>query len=1176
MKKKLGLLLATLLVASTAAFTACNLAGDNSSSEESTTSSVTTSSPADSSSVANTYTVTFDANGGSDVAAATVTENEKVTKPTDPTKTGYTFDGWYLGETAFDFENVAITTNVTLTAKWNVVTYTATVSEVGGTATPVEFTVENKAEKLAAIVAMLPQDDDQFDYEWSEALPTELALNDTQVFTYTKATKTYTITFVDGNGNTMKSGKVAYGEMPVAPTETPTKTATAQYTYTFKAWDSEISAVTGEKTYTATFNETVNNYTLTFETDGGTTIDPMTVPYGTPASELSKVTTTKTNYTFVKWQVKTGENTYEDIPATAKVETNMTLKAVWTATEYTVTVDKVEGDDVPVTFTVENRAAKLAEIAAMLEEDTAEWDYEWTNMPTELALENGQTITEGRMKQTYTVVWNNEDGTELETDESVEYGATPEYNGTTPTKAATAQYSYTFAGWTPDVAEVTGAATYTATYTPVVNKYTVTFDTNGGDALAEQELDYGTPVSMLSQVEATKEGYKFLGWTYANGETIPDDATLTEDVTVKAVWELAHAISIDIEDKDDFLNIGKDYTENEQKWLTYKLTTDLEFTTEDFVTEENTSVSINDRSKGAYVLKTMGAVLDGQGYKITVTYSNDTDTAISYPALFDTITGTVVNVQFVIDVNSLYEVGGLTRNLTGTMENCYVDAKLTSTSAAWGLPAYRQTLILNSTGVFNRNIVKMVANTKNRTNHSSALVIKFQNGTISNSTIVSNPTYNNNTNTQYISCSPGNFQENQDNVANGNPDEFRTNCYWFKSIDDLWGAGAGYMYNADGSVTEGTYADVKDLYKDTYWVMKKVIFEADGGVMSAETSVNVNNYAQVIQPDDPVKAGYTFDGWYVGEEKYNFNSEVTSDMTLVAKWTKRTDMTEIEIASKEDFLNIGKKSDGSAYTEEELKNIRYVLTTDLEFTTEDFVTEENTSVSINDRSKGAYVLKTMGAVLDGQGYKITVTYSNDTDTAISYPALFDTITGTVVNVQFVIDVNSLYEVGGLTRNLTGTMENCYVDAKLTSTSAAWGLPAYRQTLILNSTGVFNRNIVKMVANTKNRTNHSSALVIKFQNGTISNSTIVSNPTYNNNTNTQYISCSPGNFQENQDNVASGNPDEFRTNCYWFKSIENLQSGIGYIYNADGSVTEGTYANVKDLYTGTYWTAWLAV
>lgn len=63
------------------------------------------------------YTVTFDSDGGSAVAAQTVVEGEKATKPADPTRSGYTFKGWTLGGAAYDF-TAAVTGSITLKAKW--------------------------------------------------------------------------------------------------------------------------------------------------------------------------------------------------------------------------------------------------------------------------------------------------------------------------------------------------------------------------------------------------------------------------------------------------------------------------------------------------------------------------------------------------------------------------------------------------------------------------------------------------------------------------------------------------------------------------------------------------------------------------------------------------------------------------------------------------------------------------------------------------------------------------------------------------------------------------------------------------------------------------------------------------------------------------------------------------
>jgi len=63
------------------------------------------------------YTVTFKSNGGTEVAKQTVEEGKKATEPKAPTRNGYTFKGWYIGSTKYNFSN-KVTKNITLTAKW--------------------------------------------------------------------------------------------------------------------------------------------------------------------------------------------------------------------------------------------------------------------------------------------------------------------------------------------------------------------------------------------------------------------------------------------------------------------------------------------------------------------------------------------------------------------------------------------------------------------------------------------------------------------------------------------------------------------------------------------------------------------------------------------------------------------------------------------------------------------------------------------------------------------------------------------------------------------------------------------------------------------------------------------------------------------------------------------------
>ena len=153
----------------------------------------------------------------------------------------------------------------------------------------------------------------------------------------------------------LQSSEVAYGETPVYTGDAPTKTdPTGQYSYSFAGWAPAITTVTGEATYTAQFNSTVNEYTITFVNDTGAELQKSDFEYGktpiyegnTPAKDPSA---TKV-YTFDGWQdkddalYKIGEDT---LPA---VEGATTYTAHYDATDRTYTVSFVVNGTVAQTI----------------------------------------------------------------------------------------------------------------------------------------------------------------------------------------------------------------------------------------------------------------------------------------------------------------------------------------------------------------------------------------------------------------------------------------------------------------------------------------------------------------------------------------------------------------------------------------------------------------------------------------------------------------------------------------------------------------------------------------------------------------------------------------------------------------------------------------------------------
>lgn len=89
------------------------------------------------------FTVTFDSDGGSTVATQKVESGQTATKPDAPTKTDYDFEGWFLGDTLYNF-NTPVEANINLKAKWEIAIYTITFDSDGGSDVEKEYVTAGK------------------------------------------------------------------------------------------------------------------------------------------------------------------------------------------------------------------------------------------------------------------------------------------------------------------------------------------------------------------------------------------------------------------------------------------------------------------------------------------------------------------------------------------------------------------------------------------------------------------------------------------------------------------------------------------------------------------------------------------------------------------------------------------------------------------------------------------------------------------------------------------------------------------------------------------------------------------------------------------------------------------------------------------------------------------------
>ena len=453
----------------------------------------------------------------------------------------YTFAGW-------DSTVVAVTGDVTYKA-----TYTGTLNQYTVTFTNWDGTVLQSGKLDYGATPTAPADPsrpstDEFDYTfagWTPVIST-VSGNVTYIADYTAIRRSYTVTFVDYDGTLIKTDSVEYGAMPTAPAD-PSREATAQYTYKFAGWSPAVETVKGTATYTATYNETVNKYTVTFYDENGTTVlDTQTLDYGSAlvygGTTPEKAPIEGVEYAFSGWSATLGS---EDVIALPNVTGHASYYAVYIATNIELDVTIIEEDGTSATTKVKygTYASELTFDNNQSKEQDAQYTYTFIGWnviaDSETALDlatykiTANTTFYPAYEKTvreYVITFYNEDGETVLESMSVPYGTVPA--AAVPAKAATAQYTYTFAGWTPDVVAVTGTASYKATFDASINSYTVTFVDYDGHTLKTETVEYGkkpTAPADPTRPADVQYTYMFAGWD----DEIVD---VTEDATYTATY----------------------------------------------------------------------------------------------------------------------------------------------------------------------------------------------------------------------------------------------------------------------------------------------------------------------------------------------------------------------------------------------------------------------------------------------------------------------------------------------------------------------------------------------------------------------------------------------------------------------------------------------------------------
>jgi uncharacterized repeat protein (TIGR02543 family) len=493
----------------------------------------------------NEYTVTFVNDGETDTQA--VNYDTLVTEPTIPVKMGYTFNGWYTEVSGGEEWNFSVnkmpSNNLTLYARFTVNQYTLTFDDEGEISTQLvnydTLVTEPEAPTKAGYSFIGWYDAQTGGKKWNFNTDKMPANDHTLYARY--GTNTYTVTY--NNQGKTETETVVFGELLTEPKK-PAKAG-----YRFGGWYEAVDDIIWNfkldkipaRDFTLIAQFIAEDQTITFDTDGGSSVEDIVALTDSPI-DLDRVTTpTKKGYQFIGWF----DENDKQITGTIKMPAGgMSLKAKWTASDQVIIFNTDGGTSVASLLLKTNETFDIDDQITTRAGYTFDGWYDEANelvTGVQTVKAGGATYEAKWTAQDQTITFDLNGGDPTTQPESITAPTDSEVeldNITQPTRSG-----YQFIGWFDENdKQITGMIKMPAGGLKLKAKWQaeeqlIQFNANGGTSIPALRLTVDETYDLDQQV-TSRAGYSFQGWYNEADERVSGVQTVIKGgATYTANWQ---------------------------------------------------------------------------------------------------------------------------------------------------------------------------------------------------------------------------------------------------------------------------------------------------------------------------------------------------------------------------------------------------------------------------------------------------------------------------------------------------------------------------------------------------------------------------------------------------------------------------------------------------------------